>query len=53
MVANGNLNSPQLFAALILMSLIGIMLFMIIEVLEALLIPWHASRRSATPLTTS
>jgi NitT/TauT family transport system permease protein len=53
MVANGNLDAPLLFAALILMSIIGIALFVIVEVLEALLIPWHASRRSAMPLTTS
>ena len=53
MIANGNLDAPLLFAALILMSIIGIMLFVIVEVLEALLIPWHASRRTATPLTTS
>lgn len=53
MIANGNLDAPLLFAALILMSLIGILLFVVVEVLEALLIPWHASRRSATPLTTS
>ncbi|WP_407783092.1 ABC transporter permease [Actinophytocola sp.] len=53
MIANGNLDSPLLFAALILMSLIGILLFVAVEVLEALLIPWHASRRAATPLTTS
>jgi len=53
MIANGNLDAPLLFAALILMSIIGIVLFAIVEVLEALLIPWHASRRTATPLTTS
>jgi NitT/TauT family transport system permease protein len=53
MIANGNLDAPLLFAALILMSLIGILLFVIVEVLESLLIPWHASRRSPTPLTTS
>jgi NitT/TauT family transport system permease protein len=53
MIANGNLDAPKLFAALILMSLIGILLFVVVEVVEALLIPWHASRRSATPLTTA
>jgi NitT/TauT family transport system permease protein len=53
MIANGNLDAPLLFAALILMSLIGILLFVVVEVLESLLIPWHASRRSSTPLTTS
>jgi len=53
LIANGNLDSAMLFATLILMSLIGIVLFVLVEVAEALLIPWHASRRSATPLTTS
>jgi NitT/TauT family transport system permease protein len=53
LLANGNLDSALLFAALILMSLIGILLFVVVEVAEALLLPWHASRRSATPLTTS
>jgi NitT/TauT family transport system permease protein len=53
LLANGNLDAPLLFADLILMSLIGILLFVLIEMAEALLIPWHASRRSGTPLTTS
>jgi NitT/TauT family transport system permease protein len=51
LVANGNLDSPTLFAALILMSLIGIVLFVLIEMAEALLVPWHASRRAQAPLT--
>lgn len=53
LLANGNLDAPLLFADLILMSLIGILLFVLIEMAEALLIPWHASRRAGTPLTTS
>lgn len=53
LLANGNLDSAMLFATLFLMSLIGILLFVVVEVVEALLIPWHASRRMATPLTTS
>ncbi|WP_460403356.1 ABC transporter permease [Actinophytocola sediminis] len=53
LIANGNLDSAMLFAALFLMSLIGILLFVVVEVVEALLIPWHASRRATTPLTTS
>src|SRR5256885_228499 len=51
LVANGNLDSPTLFAALILMSIIGIVLFILIEMAEALLVPWHASRRAQAPLT--
>jgi NitT/TauT family transport system permease protein len=53
LVANGNLDAPLLFADLFLMSAIGIALFVVIEAAEALLIPWHASRRSGVPLTTS
>ncbi|WP_436499779.1 ABC transporter permease [Actinokineospora sp. HUAS TT18] len=53
MVANGNLDAPLLFAALILMSAIGILLFFVVEVLEAVLIPWHASHRSMSSATTS
>jgi NitT/TauT family transport system permease protein len=53
LLANGNLDAALLFADLFLMSLIGIVLFVIVEVAEALLIPWHASRRSGVPLTTS
>jgi len=45
--ANGTLNTAMLFAALIIMSLLGILLFLIVEIAERLLIPWHASRRGA------
>jgi ABC-type nitrate/sulfonate/bicarbonate transport system permease component len=53
LIANGNLDAPLLFASLFLMSAIGIALFAVVEAAEALLIPWHASRRSGVPLTTS
>lgn len=53
LLANGNLDAPLLFADLLLMSAIGIVLFMLVEVTEAMLIPWHASRRPTAPLTTS
>jgi NitT/TauT family transport system permease protein len=53
LLANGNLDGALLYADLILMSIIGIVLFVVIEAAEALLIPWHASRRSGVPLTTS
>lgn len=52
-VANGNLNAAMLFADLLLMSAIGIVLFAVVEIAEALLIPWHASRRRPVALTTS
>ena len=46
LLASGNLNAPLLFAVLILMSVIGIVLFLLVELLERLVIPWHASRRN-------
>jgi NitT/TauT family transport system permease protein len=51
--ANGNLDTAMLFAALIIMSLLGIVLFMIIEIAEKLLIPWHASRRVTNSSSTN
>jgi NitT/TauT family transport system permease protein len=51
--ANGNLDAPLLFSVLIVMSVIGIVLFVAVEAAEALLIPWHASRRTDVRLTTS
>ncbi|GAB2455842.1 ABC transporter permease [Xylanimonas ulmi] len=44
--ANGNIDTAMLFAALIIMSLLGIVLFLLIELAEALLIGWHPSRRN-------
>lgn len=45
LIANGNLESDLLFAGLIIMSLIGVVLFVVLEIAEKLLLPWHASRR--------
>ncbi|MCP3017072.1 ABC transporter permease [Nocardiopsis dassonvillei] len=43
--ANGNIDTAMLFAALFIMSALGVLLFAIIQVAEMFLIPWHASRR--------
>ncbi|MEV8029421.1 MULTISPECIES: ABC transporter permease [Cellulosimicrobium] len=53
LLASGNLDAPLLFADLILMSLIGVVLFLLVELLERLLIPWHASRRGNLVLAAS
>ena len=53
LAASGNLDSALLFADLFLMSAIGIILFVLVEFAEALLIPWHASRREGMALTTT
>ena len=50
--ANGNINTPMLFAALFIMSGLGIVLFAIIQLSEQFLIPWHASRRGLGASTT-
>ncbi|MGW2229235.1 ABC transporter permease [Streptomyces formicae] len=49
--ANGNLDTPMLFAGLLVMSLIGVFLFVLVEIAEKLLLPWHASRRDAAATT--
>lgn len=49
--ANGNLDTAMLFAALIIMSLMGVILFGIIQIAERFLIPWHASKRDVASAT--
>jgi len=44
-VANGNFDLPLMFAALVVLSSIGVVLFLAIDVVERLMIPWHASQR--------
>ena len=51
--ANGHIDTAMLFAALIIMSVLGIALFAIIEIAEKLLIPWHSSRRTAKSATSA
>jgi NitT/TauT family transport system permease protein len=43
--ATGNVDTPMLFAGLLMMSAIGVLLFFLVELAEALMLPWHASRR--------
>jgi len=52
--ANGNVNTPMLFAGLIVLSLFGVVLFLVVEVIERLVMPWHASHRlQSTSVMTS
>ena len=41
----GNFELPTMFAALVVLSLIGVLLFWLLDVIERLVIPWHASQR--------
>jgi NitT/TauT family transport system permease protein len=43
--ANAMLNTKLSFAAIVLLGVIGTVLFLIVDWVERLLIPWHASRR--------
>lgn len=44
-IANGNFDLPLMFAALTVLSAIGVLLFVAVDVVERLMIPWHASHR--------
>jgi NitT/TauT family transport system permease protein len=52
-IANGNFDLPLMFAALFVLSMMGVLLFALVELVEKLMIPWHQSRRTvpagATP----
>lgn len=49
--ANGNIDTATLFVALIIMSLMGVILFGVIELLERIVIPWHSSFRNSPAAT--
>jgi NitT/TauT family transport system permease protein len=46
MVASGNLDTTLLFADLVVLIVLGMVLYLVIEVLESALIPWHVSKRT-------
>ncbi len=43
--ANGTFNLPLMFAGLVILSMVGVLLFLAIELVERALLPWHASQR--------
>src|SRR5881409_1619055 len=44
-IANGNFDLPLMFAALTILSLVGVILFALVDLVERFMIPWHASQR--------
>lgn len=46
----GNFELPTMFAALLLLALLGMVLFWLLEMLERFAVPWHASQREAVLL---
>lgn len=49
--ANGTFDLPLMFAALFILSMIGVLLFLVIELVERWLMPWHASQRHDLQVT--
>ena len=47
----GNFELPTMFAALVILSLIGVLLFWTLDVIERFAIPWHASQRQDIVVT--
>jgi NitT/TauT family transport system permease protein len=49
---NGQLDTPMVFATIVLLSLIGVAVYYAVEIVERMAIPWHASQqRSAHDAT--
>lgn len=44
-IAMGSLNTELVFASIIVMAVIGVAMYVVIEILERLLVPWSRSRR--------
>jgi NitT/TauT family transport system permease protein len=45
LTASGILNTPLLFASVIAMSLLGLVLFRAVQIVERLVIPWHVKKK--------
>ncbi len=48
---NGNLETPMVFAVIVLLSLIGLVVYYIVEILERFVIPWHVSQQPGVSVT--
>jgi NitT/TauT family transport system permease protein len=44
---NGNLETPMVFAIVVLLSLIGLAVYYVVEIIERIAIPWHVSQQTA------
>ncbi len=45
LVTNSNMQTALMFATIVALTIIGLVFFYVIELLESLLIPWHVSQR--------
>jgi NitT/TauT family transport system permease protein len=44
---NGNLETPMVFAIVVLLSVIGVAVYYVVEIIERFTIPWHVSQQPA------
>jgi len=51
--ASGNLDTELLFAGIFALVIIGVGLFLLMEVAERLALPWHISQRASSQSSTS
>ena len=42
---NGQFETPMVFAVIIVLSLIGLAVYHVVELIERLVIPWHVSQQ--------
>lgn len=47
----GNFELPTMFAALVILALIGVILFWLVDLIERMAVPWHASQRGEILVT--
>ncbi|AUZ33848.1 ABC transporter permease [Arthrobacter sp. PGP41] len=50
--ANANLDTPLLFAAIVILTVLGLIVYYTVTLIERLAIPWHVSQRAETAVTT-
>ena len=43
---NGDLETPMVFATIIVLSIVGLLVYYAVELIEKLMIPWHVSQRT-------
>lgn len=49
--ANANLDTPLLFASIAILTVLGLVLYYVVVLIERLVIPWHVSQRSEVAVT--
>ena len=45
---NGNLNTSMVFATIVILSVVGLLVYYVVELIERILIPWHVSMLKET-----